>query len=245
MNNFNQNRNIPENHSSSFIIKDRLITGVFSNIVMQPIILLLGFIGSIVVARTLGPELLAIIASISAIATTVIAFSDLGIARSLPKIIQDISVQYGTNSAILIQNKLSKIKIFTTCLLLSGLLFLHFNKIPIYSVNINMNNWFLILVIVKSLLGALILVKKSVAFSAFKNKELVLLNLIITLLNPILIIIAALISRNPYIIFAVSLIEDILQLIIMKKFIYYDLDKEKKLKTNYLSHGLQEIIGNI
>lgn len=216
---------------SSQTIKERLISGVIANILIQPLIMVLGLVSSVVVARILGPELLAIIAAITATSTTIIAFSDLGMARSIPKLLQDASVKYGLSATLQLKHKLIKIKIITTCLLLAVLLFLHFKGIKISSLNLNLNIWFLSLVIIKSLLGSLILIQRSTAFSAFKNKELALLTLSITMLNPALLIISALIFHNPYAVFAVSLIEDIFQIFIMRKFLHYDLDKEKQINN--------------
>lgn len=216
---------------SSETIKERLISAVIANIFIQPLIMALGLVSSVIVARILGPELLAIIATLTATSTTIIAFSDLGIARSMPKLLQDASVKFGYNATLQLQHKLIKVKIITTCSLLAGLLVLHLNGVKISSLSLSSNIWFLSLVIIKSILGSTILIQRSASFSAFKSKELALLTLAITLLNPALLIAVAFLFHNPYAVFGMSLIEDFFQIFIMRKFIHYDLDKEKQIKN--------------
>ncbi|MEO0129211.1 MAG: hypothetical protein ABIL02_03130 [candidate division WOR-3 bacterium] len=221
--------NVNKLHISTVsLLKHRLLSGVLANVFVQPIILLASLAGSIVVARTLGPELFAVIATISATATTAVAFGDMGLSRSIPKIIPDVAVKFGNSTALQVQRKLTIIKIITVCASLFVLFILYINGISLTSSTLMVQSWFYLFVLAKAIIGTVIVIQQGAVLSAFRNKELAFINLLITILDPLFSITIVISFRNPYAVVGGSIFVDIIQLILLRKFMSYDLDKEKQ-----------------
>ena len=97
------------------MLKDRLRSSMWVNLLFQPLIMVLSVIGSVVVARSLGPALMAVLAAVSATSATVTSFLDFGITRSLPKIMPDVSVRFGRRAAVQVQRRLTLAKLILVC----------------------------------------------------------------------------------------------------------------------------------
>lgn len=206
-------------------IRKRLHSSLRANILYQPLIMLASIAGSVVVARVLGPELLAVIATISAFAATITTFFDFGLTRSLPKIMPDISVYYGQQAALRAQRQLTFARVMLVTIGFLGLLLLYTSGIWQSPEGLVLTVWFFPLITAKVLIGSVGSVYQSVATAAFHIRFLTRLTLAFAIINPLLSIAVALLSRDPYLIVTVGLVSSLTYVLLLRKFTHYDLDK--------------------
>jgi len=199
---------------------------MWANLLLQPLIMMASIAGSVVVARALGPELWAVVAVISAAALTINSFFDLGLARSLPKIMPDVSIRFGQRAALLVQRRLSAAKLALNALGLMGLLGASWLGLWRAPGEITLSIWFFPLVGAKVLLGAILAIYQSSAGAAFHNRVTSQVTLFLTALDPLLSIGAGLLMPNPYLVVGVLLIPSVAEILLLRRFARYDLDRD-------------------
>ncbi|MGD2251428.1 MAG: oligosaccharide flippase family protein [Anaerolineales bacterium] len=169
----------------------RTAKSVFWNVAVLPFQYLLPFISSIVVIRALGTDLYGQLATLTAVATAVSTYTDLGISKSLPKFNAEVLQEYGRSGW--------QSFILTLCalrLLLAGIIlavfnasedwFIAFFKIPAQG------HLYVRLVSVWIVLQALSGMFSMVLVALFKHREMNLVQLSSRIIGPLLIIGAAL-----------------------------------------------------
>lgn len=217
---------------SNRVLRDRLRSSMWANILLQPLIMALSVAGSVIVARVLGPELWAVVALVAATALTINSFFDLGLARSLPKLMPDVSIRFGQRAALRIQRRLSVVKLALNCLGFIGLLGASWLGLWRPPEGLTLSVWFFPLVGAKVLLGAVLAIYQSSAIAAFHNRLANQFTLFLTALDPILSVGAVLLMPNPYLVAGVLLVPTVIEILLLRRFARYDLDRDVSPQEN-------------
>jgi O-antigen/teichoic acid export membrane protein len=210
------------------VLKPRLRAAVTSNVILQPLTLILGVAGSVVVARVLGPELLAAIHAIGAIAVLPSVFLDFGLGRSLPKILPEVSVRYGRKTAVSVARNILKLKLGLVFLGLGLLLCLQARGIVVGPFKIATSSWAIPLVALSLLLTTVSGVWESSAIAAFHHSFLNRISLATAALLAVMTVIIAAVFRDPYLVVLATQCVLVLRLLSVARWGRYDLDKTEK-----------------
>ncbi|MEO1517136.1 MAG: hypothetical protein AAFV95_19080 [Bacteroidota bacterium] len=210
----------------STLIRNRIIDSVKINFIRIPALRVISLISSVVTARVLGPELLGILKLITAHGKMLSSLSDLGITKTLQRILSELSVQFGNQTA------LQSIRLVVTAkVLLSALAF------GIYLAVIQYRDsdygflghphvLFVALVLVNLLYSGLLDIRKQEWTASFRNKELANLEIIAAIATPLLIIGTVMLSTNPFLVFAASITPNVLLLVWLSIQKGFDLDQQ-------------------
>ena len=209
-------------------VNKRIVSSTLANIIRQPIIRVLTVIGSIVVARVLGPDGLAVLAAIRANTNTILSFMDFGISRSIPKILPDMSIEYGRKQALEFIKQLLKIKLFFVLLGFIGLIILENTGILNLRQSFVYSHWFYPIVGINLFLNTIIIFKQREWIASLRMSALAKLQIAIAFLSPILIVITTVLWHDPYKVAVCQLLLLFLEFIILIVLPGYDLDEEKK-----------------
>ncbi len=210
------------------LVNKRIISSSLANFIRQPLIRVLTVIGTIVLARVLGPASLAVISTIRANTSSIMSFMDLGISRSIPKILPDISVEYGRDSALLVLKKLLYVKLILSVLGLAGLYLLDYYEILDITKNITGSVWFFPIVGAHLILNVLVIFKQREWTAALKMAEMAKIQIGVAFISPFVVIIATLIWQDPYVVACSQLIMVVLEYVFLKSKTGYDLDSNKE-----------------
>jgi O-antigen/teichoic acid export membrane protein len=206
------------------VLKPRLLAAMRSNIILQPLTLILGVAGSVVVARVLGPELLAVVHALGAIVVPLTVFLDFGLGRSLPKLLPDVSVRYGSKAAEAIARKILKLKLTLVLLGLGLLLVLQAHGVVPGPFKIATGSWTIPLVCLSLLLTTVSGVWESSAIASFHHGFLNRISLLSAALLLAVTVIVALAYRDPYRVVLAAQSVLILRLALLARWGRYDLD---------------------
>lgn len=204
-------------------VRTRVAQSLRANLTLQPLVFLLALVGSVVVARLLGPSLLAVLATITATATTVSVFSSLGLDLSLPKILPELSVRNGRSAASSAFRQLLQLRI--AFVLLASVILAGLYYTTVWNPKLLTGFWPIPLIGITALLAAAGSMYRYAGVAAFRNRTLMRIGLAIFVLGPVLTIGAALIWRSPYAIVSASIVQNSLYLALLAKFSSYDLDE--------------------
>jgi O-antigen/teichoic acid export membrane protein len=211
--------------SAAAVLKPRLLAAMRSNIILQPLTVILGVAGSVLVARVLGPELLAVVHAIVAIVVLLTVFLDFGLGRSLPKILPDLSVRYGRKAAMSVARSILKLKLALVFLGLGLLLGLQALGIVVGPFKIATSSWAIPLVCVSLVLATVSGVWESSAVAAFHHGSLNRISLGTGALLLAVTVVVALAYRDPYLVVLATQCILIVRLLLVAKWARYDLDK--------------------
>lgn len=209
------------------LINKRIVSSTLANIIRQPLIRVLTVIGSVVVARVLGPNGLAVIAAITANTNTIVSFMDFGLSSSISKILPDLSVEYGREKALLSIKKIFYIKLLFVYIGFLIFFLLDRTNILNFKNNFEYSFWFYPIVGINLFLSTIATFKKTELIASLRMSELAKIQIAVAFLSPVLIICATLIWSNPYIIATTQLILVLIEIIFLKLLPGYDLDKQK------------------
>jgi O-antigen/teichoic acid export membrane protein len=214
--------------SAEGVLKPRLFAAMRSNVILQPLTLILGVAGSVFVARLLGAELLAVVHAIGAIVVLLTVFLDFGLGRSLTKILPDVSVRHGRKAAVSVAWSILKMKLALVLLGLGLLLGLHSQGIVVGPFRIATSFWAIPLVCLSLLLTAASGVGESSAIAAFHHDFLNRISLGTTAAVLAVTVIVALVYRDPYLVVLATQCVLIVRLALVMKWGRYDLDRNER-----------------
>lgn len=211
-------------NEAAAVLRGRLIESVSANVVAQPLLMVLSVAGSVMVARALGPGALAVVSLIVSVTATVSTTCDLGISKSIPKILPDLSVRFGRTEAMRARQTLLRWKLSLVLVGYAVLVILDLGHVWEGRRAVAYSQWFLILVGMKLVLQVLFENRSQELAASFRMKELARLQVMVEGITPFAMAAAALASRNPYIVVAVSLACALLQVGLLYRLPGYDLD---------------------
>jgi O-antigen/teichoic acid export membrane protein len=219
--------------NNEVLVKSRLISAVHSNVILQPLSLVIWVAGSVLVARILGPELFAIINAISAIVVMLTTFLDFGISKSLHKILPDLSVKYGRQAAISAMQSLLKWKLGIVLLGFLVVLTLKAFGVVLGPARIAAGAWALPLVGVSAILSTVSGIWQSAAIASFHHSILNRVSLGMSTLIPAVSVAVVLLYRNPYLVVFASQCILLLQFLFIVRLARYDLDDAGGKEVNF------------
>ena len=76
-------------------LTEKVADSIFWNAVLLPLRYVLPLLSSVVVTQALGTEGYGLLASVNTISSTINTYTDMGIAKSLPKFEHEVQKQYG------------------------------------------------------------------------------------------------------------------------------------------------------
>lgn len=203
-----------------------MVSSMEANLIRQPIIWIFTMIGSVVIARALGPEFLAVVAAIRATVKTVVAFLDLGITKSIARIMPDISVQLGKTEAIRVLQQLLYLKLFMVSLGFIGLIVLDAAGFWRTREHIAYSTWFFPIVGASIFLDTLVYIKQQEWVASLRMASLAKLQIAVAVFTPVFVISVALISRDPYLVASAQLVPLVFLLAVFFTLTGYDLDSK-------------------
>ena len=212
----------PDTSNGSFLTS-RLVRGVGVNLIVQPLLLALALLGSAIVSRTLGPSRLAILAAVTAISTTIVAFSDLGLSRSISKVLPEMAVMSGRESALRVLHRLLKLRILAA--VLTGAAWWVGTLLNLISPPSGDPELVGLLAVSYAGVSALALFQRHIAAAAFRNSEIAAVSLVIAIISPVVTVGAALLTQDPYLVSAAGLITATLNFAFLRRQAVYDLDE--------------------
>jgi O-antigen/teichoic acid export membrane protein len=210
--------------SDSQVVRGRLTQGVVANLVGAPVQLVLELVASVVVARYLGPELLAVLVTIRALANLASSVGDFGVTWSIPKILPDLSVSAGRREALRSVLRLTVVRLATVplvgvaCFLLVRAGVVDLGKTEISDA----------MLAAALVLGAITMVnntRRYVVLSALRLRAILLVDILAALLGPAANVAVALLTRDPLLVALSSLVSEAVTFVILHFWLGYDLDQ--------------------
>lgn len=211
--------------NSLSLSKKRLIKSFYANLAGRPVILVLELTASVLVARYLGPEMLAILVTVRAMAQIILAITDMGLTNSLTKIVPDLSSLYGKNIAIAVVKDLTRYRIYLAPVALLVLLVMHERGIWRSGIS-GTGGWIIIISLIISLQGVVNSMRRYTLISAIKTKELIVVDTIIAIFGPILSTVTAATTNDPVLVATSLIVIQFLAYYLMHHQISYDMDTD-------------------
>ncbi len=207
-------------------IRSRLVESVKASILIRPAIIAISLCSSVIVARLLGPELMAIKVAFLAASTGLVVVCDFGLSRSLGKILPDISVKRGSLAANEIGRRIYHLKLVTTLCGFLVVVIAESTGMTDFTGTLSLKAAFFVLLFLRLLVSIPVQQLQSVGQAAFRARELYRLELLISFLTPAAVITSVFIYRNPYAVIIAGIIPQCLYLWLLSRSIRYDLDDE-------------------
>lgn len=208
------------------VVRTRLAQGVAANLIGRPAQMAFELAASVLVARFLGPELLATLVTIRALASTASAVGDLGITWSIPKIMPDLAASGGREEALRVVRQLTVLRLVTVplvglaCYLMAQAGWIGFGKIELSN---TMAAAALVLAAVTMLNSS----RRYVILSALRLRDILYLDIMAAFLGPSANIVAVVLTRDPLIVALSGLAAELAVCIILHFAMSYDLDGAK------------------
>lgn len=219
--------------SDSPVVRGRLTQGVVANLVGAPVQLVLELVASVVVARYLGPELLAVLVTIRALANVASSVGDFGVTWSIAKILPDLAVSAGRREALRVVRRLTVVRLATVplvgvaCFLLVRAGIVDLGKTEISDA----------MLVAALVLGAITMVNNSrryVVLSALRLRAILLVDILAALLGPAANVTVALLTRDPLMVALSSLVSESATFLILHFWLGYDLDQAEPAREGQL-----------
>lgn len=216
------------------LVRKRLTQGVMANLVGAPVQLVLEMVASVVVARFLGPELLAILITIRALANMASSVGDFGVTWSIAKMVPDLSATVGREEALRVVLRMTMIRLATVpfvgivCFLLVRAEILDLGKTEISDA----------MLVAALVLGATTMVNNSrryVILSALRLRAILLVDILSSFLGPVANIVVALLTRDPLLVALSSLVSELVTFVLLHFWLSYDLDKGETAAASRLN----------
>jgi O-antigen/teichoic acid export membrane protein len=159
---------------------------VFWNVVLLPLQYVLPFLSTIIVIPALGTTLYGQLATLTAVATTVSTYTDLGVSKSLPKFVAEVEDRFGQQGWQDFVLSLGVIRILITALFLilinaSSNWFISFFKMP------TQGDLYVRLVSVWIIFQAISSILSMVLVARFRHREMNLVTVISSVVEPLLV----------------------------------------------------------
>jgi O-antigen/teichoic acid export membrane protein len=209
--------------SEKSLVRTRLTQGVLANIVGRPVQLVIELAASVLVARFLGPGLLATLVAIRALAGVANAVGDFGLTGSISKIVPDLSAHHGPREALRAVQKLTLLRLVAVPLVgLAGFALTRFGWIDIGDIELS---WMMAAAGIS--LGTLQMVNGSrryVILAALRLRDILVLDVLASLFGPTANLAAAILTRDPLVVALTSLASEALVCLALHLWLGYDLD---------------------
>lgn len=209
--------------SEQSLVRRRLAQGVLANVVGRPAQLVVELAASVLVARFLGPEVLATLVAIRALAALAGAVGDFGLTGSISKIVPDLSAHHGSRAALRAVQKLTLLRLVAVPLVgLGGFALARLGWIDIGAIELS---WTMAAVGIA--LGTLQMVNGSrryVILAALRLRDILVVDVLAALVGPTANIAAAILTRDPLVVALTSLVTEALVCLALHLWLGYDLD---------------------
>lgn len=206
------------------LLRSRILAAVRSNVMLSPLTMIVGIAGSVGLARTLGPELLAVVNAIGAMASLLVVFLDFGLTRSLPKILPELSVRFGRQVAVSAMMSLLRLRLVMVLLGLGILIAIQAKGVILGPARLAASHWTFPLVGLAALLSSISGFWHASAAAAFHHHVLNRISLAASIVAPLVSVIVALVYRNPYVVAFATQCVLALQIFLIANWARYDLD---------------------
>jgi O-antigen/teichoic acid export membrane protein len=205
-------------------VRDRLAQGVAANLLGRPAQLVFELAASVLVARFLGPELLATLVAIRALANVASSVGDFGITVSISKIVPDIAARHGRAEALRAAAQLTLLRLVAVPIVgLGTFLLARAGLLDIGEIELT---W--AMAGAALLLGGFSVVNGSrryVILSALRLREIVVVDVLASSVGPVVNIGAAVLTRDPLTVALSSLATEGLVFVALHLWLSYDLDE--------------------
>jgi O-antigen/teichoic acid export membrane protein len=205
--------------------KGRIRESFKANILGRPFILLASIAGSIIVARVLGAEALAVLVAIRAFANSVTTFSDLGFSYSLIKILPDLTAKFGRKNSIAAVKRINMARLLIVPLVTIIMYWVLAPSIDVFSPQ--SGAYLLIISLCISLLSMIANSRKYTLIAALKNKHIVKVEFLVAVVGPFVSVAAAVIWVDAYIVAMSLILIQVINLGLLYRGKGYDLDTDE------------------
>ena len=168
-------------------LSHRAGSAMFWNVVFLPLKALLGVFVSVVLVKTFQLNAYASLAIVTSLQTTLGLYSDLGIERALPRFVGEVELTQGQNGLKRFIMRLTLIKLAVLAVLIVFFTIFANSAITLFQLG-SLGRLYLALISSLLVLGAIYDVCTAILYSFFKQKVTNLLDVVVTILNPLLTI---------------------------------------------------------
>jgi len=200
------------------MLRQRVLKSIYTNIFIKPLLVLFGLVGSAFVARILGAELLATVGVIRALSTTLGVLSEMGLNRSLIRIIPDISISKGGNSSIRMAEKFRNVRVAMVTILAGLFVVFGFDKLEAYSPALSISLGYVL-----AILMVYVTTQKYVLMASLKNYEIAKVDIVSAAIMPVFNVTFALAWGSPLLVVVSIIIVQGITVYLLNR-IKYDLD---------------------
>lgn len=209
--------------SEPSLVRRRLTEGVTANILGRPAQLVLELAASVLVARYLGPQLLAALVTIRALAAFASSVGDFGITNSIAKIVPDIAANAGPRAALRAARDLTLLRLVVVPLVgLAGYGLARSGLVAIGDIELTAA-----MAAAAIVLGTFSMVngtRRYVILSALRLREILVVDILASFVGPAANILAAMLTRDPLVVALSSLLTEGLVFLALHLRLGYDLD---------------------
>ena len=199
--------------SKSPSLAERATQSVLWNMALLPARYLLPLVSSIVVVRVLGPERYSLLATLGAITGTVALYADLGMSKAIPKFEAEIKAQWGETGLRDLLGTLITFRLFLFGVVVLGIWVFSTPFLTLFGIGRH-QKLYLFLIAVMLLTAAPSGILRGLLIARFRNREINLIELTVTVGAPLLAMVAALAGLDVPGILASSAVVSILQLML-------------------------------
>ncbi len=209
--------------SEKALVRERLLQGVVANVLGRPAQLVLELLASVLVARFLGPELLATLVTIRALGALANSVGDFGITVSIAKIVPDLSTRAGPREALRAVRQLTLLRLVAVPLVgLAGYALARSGLVSLGDIELS---W--AMAGASILLGTFSMVngtRRYVILSALRLRDILLVDILASIVGPGVNILAAMLTRDPLVVALSSVATEVLVFLMLQFRLSYDLD---------------------
>lgn len=205
-------------------IRERLASGVVANLLGRPAQLVFELAASVLVARFLGPELLATLVAIRALAAVAGSVGDFGITVSISKIVPDIAARHGRAEALRAARQLTVLRLVAVPLVGLGAWLLASAGVVELG-EIELTGAMAAAALVLAAFGVVNGSRRYVILSALRLRDIVVVDLMASVVGPAVNIAAAILTRDPLMVALSSLVTESLVFVALHAWLKYDLDE--------------------
>jgi O-antigen/teichoic acid export membrane protein len=209
--------------SDRSLVKARLTQGVMANVIGRPAQLVLELLASVLVARYLGPELLATLVAIRALANLAGSVGDFGITNTLSKLVPDLSASHGAAEALRVARDLTILRLVAVPLVgLAGYGLAHAGFVELGDIELSgvMVAASIVLAIVTVVNGS----RRYVIVAALRLRDILVVDLLAAVVGPAVNIAAAVLTRDPLVVALSSIATQLVVFVALHFALSYDLD---------------------